>query len=229
MLQLTLSLFKKAVPHNTISDATFVQSLMNHFKADELSHLANIDTADMGYGWIHYGFIKAIKPRRILCIGSGYGFIPAVLAQACKENGVGHVDFVDAGYGLNYRAGYTWTGFWKTPEGKSVFDRFGLKRWITLYNQTTSQFAKSHSKMSWDYIYIDGDHLYAGVKFDYTTFFKQLTADGFLGLHDISITDENFMAEGEYGVAKLWSEIKSQGKIAFSHPASGLGIVQKLG
>jgi hypothetical protein len=39
-----------------------------------------------------------MRPKRVLCVGSRYGYIPAICAYACKENNYGVVDFVDAGF-----------------------------------------------------------------------------------------------------------------------------------
>ena len=82
-----------------LSNNWLIEKLMNKFQADELGHQASLKKADLGYGWIHYGLIRQQKPKKLLCIGSRYGFIPAVMAQACKDNNLGKVDFVDAGYG----------------------------------------------------------------------------------------------------------------------------------
>ena len=60
--------------------------------------LQNVDSkADyFGFGLIHYSLVTNIKPKRILCIGSKKGFIPAVCALACRDNRFGTVDFVVA-------------------------------------------------------------------------------------------------------------------------------------
>ncbi|PIQ73379.1 hypothetical protein COV58_02855 [Candidatus Roizmanbacteria bacterium CG11_big_fil_rev_8_21_14_0_20_36_8] len=109
-----------------------VSDLMNAFQADEFGHECNIENADLGYGWIHYGLIRQQKPKNILCVGSRHGFIPAVLAQACKDNGFGHVDFVDAGFDSDKKGGWTGVGYWRTKIGRECFKDFGLGDYITL-------------------------------------------------------------------------------------------------
>lgn len=202
-----------------------IRYLMEYFKTHEAGHRANIDTSDMGYGWIHYGFIRLIKPQRVLCVGSGYGYIPAVLAQACHDNGFGHVDFVDAGYGFSHRHNWTWTGYWKTLEGQASFKSFGLGNYITIYLMKTQTFVKKYPSLMYDYIYIDGDHLYGGVSFDYKHLWPRLRTNGFMAFHDVSIKEKQ--PEGKYGVWKLWKEISGKHSITLDHPASGLGIIQK--
>jgi len=201
-----------------------VNLLMTRFSSLDYSHRADTSKSDLGYGWIHYSLVRMIKPARVLCIGSRYGFIPAVLAQACKDNGRGHVDFVDAGYDSSSPNHWTGVGFWKTGKGKSVFKEFNLGKWITLYVMTTQNFSNKYKRL-YDYIYIDGDHSYKGVSSDYKMFWPMLKAEGFMAFHDISVTGKK--SEGEYGVAKLWKEISKRNAFSFNYSRSGLGVIQK--
>jgi len=203
-----------------------VRDLMEHFVADEYGHEANTKNADLGYGWYHYGVLRLIKPRRVLCVGSRYGYIPAVLAQACKDNGFGQVDFIDAGYGLDEDKHWTGVGFWKTQQGKNTFRSFGLGAHISLYVQTTAEFAKKYPQNRYDYIYIDGDHSTKGAQDDYAFFWPMLSRGGLMAFHDVGVKENK--PEGEYGVWKLWKKIK-KGKqtFEFSFLCSGLGVVQK--
>jgi predicted O-methyltransferase YrrM len=197
---------------------------MEIFKADEYGHRASIKNSDLGYGWIHYSFIRTTRPKNILCIGSRYGYIPAILAQACKDNGKGHVDFVDAGYGKGDKDHWTGEGYWKTKYGQNVFNAFALGKFISLYITTTQDFAKTTKKI-YDYIYIDGDHSYKGVSFDYNKFWPKLAKNGFMAFHDIDV--KGIKSEGLYGVQKLWKQIAVKNYLVFPFLGSGLGIIQK--
>jgi predicted O-methyltransferase YrrM len=203
-----------------------IKKLMMHFFADEYGHESNIEKADLGYGWYHYGMIRLIKPKRILCVGSRQGYIPSILAQSCKDNGFGQVDFVDAGYGLDENNHWTGIGFWKTDEGKNVFRNFGLGNHISVFVKTTEAFAKKYSSNKYDYIYIDADHSYKGASRDYDLFWPMLRSGGLMAFHDIGVKENK--PEGEYGVWRLWKKIK-RGKQTFEVPfsGSGLGSVQK--
>jgi len=202
-----------------------VKYFLNYFIADEFGHRANIKNGDLGYGWIHYSLIKVIKPKRVLCIGSRYGFIPGVLAQACKENGIGFVDFVDPGYGAENKNHWTGVGYWKTDKGFQSFNKFGLKSWIKIHLETSINFSKKTKNM-YDYIYIDGNHSYSGVFLDYKLFWPKLKKNGFMLFHDVCV--KGLKPEGKYGVNRFWKEIKSKKKsIIFPFKGSGLGIIQK--
>ena len=203
-----------------------VRKLMLHFSADEYGHRANFETNDLGYGWVHYGLLRTIKPNNVLCVGSRHGYIPAILAQACKDNGSGHVDFVDAGFGLDDDNHWTGEGYWKKHAGKSTFLRFDLQNFITLHVMKTDQFEKiSRKKMTYDYVYIDGDHSYEGALRDYNLFWPMLREGGLMSFHDISIKGKK--PEGDYGVWKVWKKIAKKNAISFDFLGSGLGVLQK--
>lgn len=207
-----------------LSNEINIRNLMNYFVADEYGHQASIRRADLGYGWVHYGLIRTEKPKRILCIGSRHGFIPAVLAQACKDNEKGYVDFVDPGYGPKDKNHWTGVGLWKKEKGRKLFKDFGLGKWIKIYVMTTEQFAGKSKKM-FDYIYIDGDHSYKGVSTDYKLLWPRLRKNGFMVFHDVNVTGTK--PEGKYGVNKLWNKITTKGSIEIPFEGSGLGIIQK--
>lgn len=206
------------------NDARIVK-LMKFFQADEYGHECNIKQADLGFGWIHYGLIRQLKPKKVLCIGSRYGFIPALLAQACSDNGFGMVDFVDAGYGDESKLAWTGKGYWKTKAGQNCFTQFGLENNIKIFITTTKKFAQKYKNSTYNYIYIDGDHSYKGVKLDFELFWPKLNIGGYMIFHDICVKEK--LREGKYGVWKLWQEQKNKQKIEINYLPSGLGVLQK--
>ncbi len=211
---------------NKISNDWQIWQLMKHFQADELGHQASTEQADLGYGWLHYGLIRQQKPQKLLCIGSRYGFIPAVMAQACKDGGKGQVDFVDAGYGDGDENHWTGKAYWKTKRGQNCFKKFGLGQHIQIFVNTTAAFAKKHKSNKYDYIYVDGNHSYEGVKFDFKTFWPKLKKGGLLLFHDVSVKGK--LPEGEYGVHQLFNEVSQKmPHLIINHTHSGLGILQK--
>lgn len=210
---------------HSVTHSGKVQDLLLHFQADEGGHAANTGQSDLGYGWVHYGLIREQKPERVLCIGSRHGFIPAVLAQACKDNGLGHVDFVDAGYGEDDVGGWTGVGFWKSMEGKNIFQKFNLAQYISLHVMTTEEFFGVRRK-KYGYVYIDGDHSLSGVVSDFSFVFPHTKKEGYIVFHDIS--EVGVKPEGEYGVWKLWKVLSQTfNVISITSHGSGLGIMQK--
>jgi hypothetical protein len=203
---------------------TIANIIINKFNGDKGQ---NTTSYFLGFGLIHYAIIRNTKPKRVLCIGSRRGYIPALCALACKENQIGHVDFVDASYDENMPdKNWSGTGFWNTKESLHHFDIVNVSSWITLYKTTTTEFAKQFSKRKYDYIYIDGDHSYDGVRRDYEYFWPRVKLGGFCVFHDI--VAHGYLGKGKFGVWKFWKELPKAHKIEFPFPhESGLGILQK--
>lgn len=189
----------------------------------------NVDgqTNNLGYGFIHYAFIRNLKPKRILCIGSRYGFIPAICSLACKDNHRGVVDFVDAGYNQDIQDPHHWggVGVWKKVSKDKYFKPFGLAPYINLHVMTSEEYVQKYPKRKNNYIHLDGDHSYVGVKSDYNRFWPTLTKNGYMCLHDIYTKN---LGQTGYGVAKFWLELCNQHANTNEFPGPcGLGIIQK--
>ena len=68
-----------------------------------------------------------------------------------------------------------------------------------------------------DFLFIDGDHTYQGVKGDYDLYEQFLNEDSIVGFHDI--IDSQFHAENNCFVSTLWSELKQQYEnVEFMYP-----------
>ena len=203
------------------------RKLIDIFSGDEGQNV-NFSQFFLGFGLIHYALIRNIKPINILCIGSRKGFIPAIFALACKDNGKGHVDFVDAGYDeTNLAKNWSGVGFWKKHNPTKHFNKLKITKYITTHVMTTEEYAKKIPKKRYQYIYIDGDHSYDGVKLDYKLFWPKLDRGGFILFHDVSA--HGYLDKGLFGVWKFWTEMQEKHTILFPFPKeSGLGIIQKF-
>ncbi|MBS1517272.1 MAG: class I SAM-dependent methyltransferase [Bacteroidetes bacterium] len=108
------------------------------------------------------------------------------------------------------------------PEGQygGGYDEKRIKffsEFVSDRNNTSLSFIRSDSKLpetqeklrsilgkdKIDFLYIDGDHTYEGIKKDFEIYLKFMSDDGIVGFHDI-----NTFKKG-YGVHKYWNEIKS--------------------
>lgn len=220
---------RQMLDYNLISGRT-ASRLKKYFRGNTGHNFDLGHKGDLGYGLVHYALIRNLKPQRVLCIGSGYGFIPAICAQACKENSLGQVDFVDAGYGRKDKNNWGGTGFWRRINPEKYFARMGLSRWVSTYVMTSQDFIDLGPARKWGYIYVDANHSYKGVKSDYTNYWPRLEKGGYMVFHDILI--KSGTSNLNYGVGRFWNEIdlKSKLVIPFTIPwgtPSGLGILQK--
>jgi len=191
-----------------------------------IGHETDYKKGHLGFGLLHHAFITINKPEKILCIGSQQGFIPAICATACRENNYGHVDFVDAGKYKNENNSWGGIGFWKKNNPHKHFAIFNLNKYITSYIMTSKQFANKYKKRKYEYIYIDGDHSYKGIKYDFKTFWPRLAENGIMAFHDIHLKG---LSQGkEYGVWKLWQELRQNNKLSFIIRENGVGFIQKI-
>ncbi|MEK7587830.1 MAG: class I SAM-dependent methyltransferase [Patescibacteria group bacterium] len=212
-----------------IFNRTSINRFIDLYARSDNWHEMDKTTGNLGYGWIHYALIRVLQPKRVLCIGSRYGYIPAICALACRDNQKGMVDFVDAGYDQanpKHKSHWGGVGFWNTQEGGHIFEKFNLEHYITMHIMTTQKFKKLYPSHTWSYIHVDGDHSYAGVESDFRFFWPKLTKGGFMAFHDIHTKHTNDL---DYGIHQFWQELRLK-KIynMIEFPGTfGLGIIQK--
>jgi len=64
-----------------------------------VNHLAAIDAQFPNWNYMHpsvlYGLCRSLKPRVVVEVGTYRGYAACYMAQACKENGFGHVVAID--------------------------------------------------------------------------------------------------------------------------------------
>ncbi len=200
---------------------------------DESSHRVSRKTGNLGFGLLFYAFARVMRVRRILVIGSMYGFIPFMGAEALKEdNLISTVDFIDPGYDikntqdrLRHNMGQ---GIWKKTNAKNYFSFLGVERKINHFLMTSEDFANKYPANKYDLIWIDGDHSFKGGMKDFTLFWPKLKRNGFIFFHDIAIDKiyENGIIKVQ--TAKVWKELTKKINYKFVlSGSSGLGILQK--
>jgi hypothetical protein len=77
-----------------------------------------------------------------------------------------------------------------------------------------------------DFLFIDGDHTYEGVKDDYEMYKHLVRPGGWIGFHDIKNTE--FHTNANCRVDLLWSELEGE-KIEFLDNSSeygGIGFIR---
>lgn len=77
-----------------------------------------------------------------------------------------------------------------------------------------------------DFLFIDGDHVYEGVKQDYEMYKHLVKPGGWIGFHDIK--DTEFHREANCRVDILWNELKGTKKEFLDHSScyGGIGFIQ---
>ena len=170
----------------------------------------------LGYGWVHYGHVRALRPDRVLAIGSRHGFIPSILAVAVQDNGIGSVDFVDANYSWSDGdAAFDGRGWWTDHS-------FGpLDPWVSMHLMRTDQFFPAlPPEVRYGYIHVDGGHDEATARYDIEQSIARLAPGGLLAVHDSHAV--------EFPVRQMVNDLQASGCQVHEYPGRwGLSILQR--
>ena len=148
----------------------------------------------LGDGLLIYSIISYMRAKTCVCLGSGGGFIPRIMTQARidlyetnifegkKEfnwGDIGTTYLVDAANGVGGQINYL--------DESSFFRSNFFPRFIndTTENAYYNFFVKEDIKI--DYLHIDADHSYEGVKLDFELYSKILSPNGIISIHDTDI------------------------------------------
>ncbi len=188
----------------------------------------NAEGHSLGFGLVHYALVRTQQPEFALAIGSRYGFIPACIALALKANGKGRLHFVDANYNDQtdrFAQAYGGTGYWTRP-AQEAFAALELHQWIDLFIERTDSFFPRVGAQ-YGYIYIDGNHSYDGVKYDFAEAIRHLIPGGVISIHD-ALVEELYGAgsrdPGGFGIKDYLREHFPQAMVLGRWP--GLALVQ---
>ena len=149
----------------------------------------------LGDGLLIYSLIMFNRAKVCVCIGSGGGFIPRLMTQARRDlweqgifegnnssewGDIGTTIIVDA---ANSVGGFTdWTN-------ENSFLRQHFQPQVILETSERAfydYFVRQDIKI--DYLHIDGDHSYEGVKKDFELYSTIMSENGIITIHDIDQT-----------------------------------------
>ena len=168
--------------------------------------------------------VKDHAPRRILEIGTARG---GTLFLLCRLAAPGaHIVSIDLPGGW-FGGGYP---FWK----KSLYRRFArpgqrldLLRADSHHPATVRRVADLLDGEQFDFVLIDGDHTYEGVKRDFETYRRFVEPGGFIAFHDIVPNRRDPACE----VDRFWSELRDAYPSyelveKWSQVGAGIGIIR---
>ncbi len=150
----------------------------------------------MGDGIVVYSMIQHMRAKNCVCIGSGGGYIPRIITQArldLHQQGIfeGNGDYNWGDIGATYVVdACNGVGGQKDLENEDSFYR---THFYTRFIKSTSEeayydfFVRQDIKI--DFLFIDGDHSYEGVKLDFDLYSTILSDNGIIIIHD---TDEKY-------------------------------------
>ena len=150
----------------------------------------------LGDGLLIYSFIQFIRAKVCVCIGSGGGFIPRLMTQARMDlhsqnifDGKGQPEWGDIGTTIIIDAANGVGGFTDWTEENSFLRQHFQPQVILETSEKAfyDYFVRQDIKI--DYLHIDGDHSYEGVKKDFELYSSIMSENGIITIHDI---DQNY-------------------------------------
>ncbi len=145
--------------------------------------------------------INEIKPKVILEIGTANGGTLFLFSRIAPEDAtIVSVDLPGGGFGGGYSA-------WRTLLYKAFplrGKKMHLFRADSHKNETLEQVKVVLDGQQIDFLFIDGDHTYEGVKRDFEMYSPLVRKGGMVAFHDIV----PHLAEAGCEVTQLWEEMK---------------------
>ena len=164
--------------------------------------------------------IVAVRPSLLVELGTHWGESYFGFCQAIAENNIPCV-----AYAVDTWTGEEQSGFYDETVYNDVvsYNEANYKDFSylikSLFDNALPQFADE----SIDILHIDGLHTFEAVSHDFYSWLPKVKPGGIVLLHDIAARHADF------GVWKLWDELKTKGATFDFHQSWGLGIFEKPG
>ncbi len=172
--------------------ASIIEDIFRH--AQPLGHHEEAASLNLGFGFLYYGLVRALRPRHVVVIGSGFGFSVVCLALGLKDNGRGALSFVDPSYSLLKNGPLKTVGGhsrWDDPQKvHEHFSRFGVSEIVNHHKWTSERFFQEYTHLGLQAIdmgFIDGNHSFGDVRHDFMGMLSHTRKNSYLLLHDTHI------------------------------------------
>ena len=196
------------MPDGSLVNRTFIQSFLTAEDPWCRSHGAADGAEDLVGGMLYYAIAYATKAKVCVCLGSGGGFVPRLMRQAQRDlklensrtilvDGSEHVDADKK-------------KIWGSPDwvAEDSLFRKNYPDVEVVLNLTEKAFHEvlKPQELTIDYLHIDADHHYEGVKLDWDLYRTLVPDEGTITIHDTL----NFREP--CGVPRLIEEIRAEGE-----------------
>jgi len=171
----------------------------------------------VGHRYFAYDLIANVRPKIIVELGTHYGTSFWSFAQAVKDQNIEtELNAVDTWKGER-QSGFYGEEVFETVKG--IKEKFYSKLRINLIRKTFDETVAGFKDKSIDILHIDGLHTYEAVKHDFETWLPKVNQNGIIIFHDIQVGEDDF------GVYKLWNELKKRYATIEFFQSFGLGVL----
>lgn len=178
----------------------------------------------LGAGLLYYALAYALRAKRCVCLGSGGGYVPWLMRQAQHDLGLAaesetvliDADLPEAGWGR--------PEFLHRPN-----DPFLAEADVRIVVAKTCDAVAEFAGLAIDYLHIDADHSYAGVRGDFDAWSPLVAPGGAITLHD---TRYVFGAPNQCGVPQVVRELRADPRwdiVDFGHGTGVAFVTRRTG
>jgi hypothetical protein len=165
-----------------------------------------------------YDAVAALRPKLLVELGTDRGESYFTFCQSAAENATGTRCFaVDTWRGDSHAGGYDETTFAEV----SAHNAQHYSTFSTLLRCSFDEALEQFEPGTIDLLHLDGLHTEAAVRHDLERWLPKLRPGGILLMHDINVRTR------EFGVWKVWDELRARGQSYAFADEPGLGVWQK--
>lgn len=165
-----------------------------------------------------YDLVATLRPPLLVELGTDRGESYFAFCQSVAENDTGTRCFtVDTWRGDQQAGGYDETTFKEVSRHNAAH----YARFSTVMRSTFDEALSGFASESVDLLHLDGLHTEAAVRRDVEAWLPKLRPGGIFLMHDVSVRTRDF------GVWKVWDELRTSGRSYTFENSAGLGVWQK--
>ena len=171
---------------DSLLDPDFIASRLTVGDTWCSSHGSGQDSTDLGAGILYYALAYAHRARTCVCLGSGGGFVPRLMRQAQRDLGLldGRTYLVDGAGSVSAPGREIWgSPMWLAEDSPFRKNYPEIELRLQLTEDAFHDFFEPN-RVKIDFLHIDADHHYEGVKLDWDLYAPLVGPAGVITLHD---------------------------------------------
>ncbi len=175
----------------------------------------------LGAGILYYALAQMVRAQVAVCIGSGGGFVPALVRRAQLDAGIAPAAtyLVDANLPDLAFGSPVQLGGWMTAENPFLARESDIVVLPMLSSDAAKLFAAQ--RITIDYLHIDGDHSRDGMLADFRDYAPLVSSEGVITFHDLA------MPSIGAALATIAAEYPEWEHVGFAEIGAGTGVLRR--